>query len=166
MKKYFLVLLVFTSVLSFAQTQIATPKQGGGFGCNNIRVVQELIIKDDLHNFIVLDADASKLKLEWGKPKTIKLPNTHVKAQIEKLNVERHNYCTDALNPEVQVLGTLPLISGTLKVTKTKTAQKHQFGEPYEINVTIENAVFGKGKKKVKVQKVVLKNMLVNYLMG
>jgi hypothetical protein len=114
-----LTLLLALIVISFGCEKDCKTKNPSNLslnGCGNFIVYGQMDVNGNANSYIIIDVKREELILDDHFRSFDMIANPYITASIDELNKEGNNYCTDALDPEIQIIKKWAIVSGMAEI--------------------------------------------------
>ena len=134
-------------------------------GCGDFMLYNQIDLKGNANSYIIIEVKRDELILDNNFRSFDLITNSFITAYIDELTKEGNNYCTDAIDPEIQVIKKWEIVSGTIEIRIVR--EKNDCDNTYVVDVILRNAIFSDSEANIfTIENKEFKNVLANYIIG
>lgn len=157
-------IFLLLSVISFSCDKDCKTKNPSNLslnGCGDFMVFDQIIVNDNANSYIIIEVIRDELILDNNFRSFDIITNPFITTHIDELNKEGDNYCTDAIDPGIQVVKRWEIVSGAAEIRIVR--EKNDCDNTYVVDVILRNAIFSDGEaNNYTIEYKEFKNVLVN----
>jgi hypothetical protein len=161
-------IFVLLSIISFSCEKDCKTKNPSNLslnGCGDFVVYDQINVNGNANSYIIIEVIRNEVILDNVFCSFDIITSPFIKAHIDELTKEGNNYCTDAIDPEIQVLKKWEIVSGTADIRIIR--EKNDCDNTYVVDVILRNAIFCDAEaNNYAIDYKEFKNVLVNYIIG
>jgi hypothetical protein len=134
-------------------------------GCGDFMVYEQINVNGNVNSYIIIEVVRDELILDNNFRSFDIITSPFITAYIDELTKEGNNYCTDAIDTEIQVIKRWEIVSGTAEIRIVR--EINDCDNTYVVNVILRNAIFSDAEaNNYAFDYKEFKNVLVNYIIG